>query len=186
MFQDILTKEPESDVQRSQMVSLTETAETIKDNAVDAAREKMGFYHQEADLEILLKRRDFAEYFKYALAQDAAQVIGTYDQQVQAVYLFEESGNPDAATEEYISAIDLTLHLLTRVTSASAALEAFVASFDRALTEVLRQLPSDMVANRKSFLNVIPVTEKDIAEGRGYAVLLTSIYARPLQVWQRN
>jgi hypothetical protein len=186
MHQNVLTKERESDTQKNQVSFLTETAQTIKDDAVDAAREKMGFYQQEAELSVLLQRRDFVEYFKYALAQEVSQVIGSYDQQVQAIYLFEESGNPDSETEDYSPAIDLTVHLLTRVSSASAALEAFVTSLDRVLTEVLRELPSDAVVRRTSFLNVIPVTEKDIAEGHGYAVLLSSIYARPLQVWRRE
>ncbi|MGB3717284.1 MAG: hypothetical protein WA996_22910, partial [Candidatus Promineifilaceae bacterium] len=100
-------------------------------------------------------------------------------------YLFEETANPDAETEDYLSIVDLTIHLLASVTSASAALEAFVTSVDRALTEVLCELPSNAFSRRTSILNVIPITEIDIEEGRGYAVLLSSIYARPLRIWQR-
>ena len=133
----------------------------------------------------MLERRDFVDYFEYALVQEVAQVIAAYDQRVQAVYLFEETANPNAETEDYLSNVDLTVHLLASVTSASAAQEAFVTSVDRALTEVLRKLPSDAFSRRTSFLNVIPITEDDIEERRGYAVLLSSSYARPLRIWRR-
>jgi hypothetical protein len=186
MYQDISVPEPESQVERKQVSSLMEAAETIRESAIDLAREKMSFYEQEAELAILLERRNFVEYFKYALAQEVAQVIATYDQRVKAVYLFEETANPDSETEDYLSTVDLTIHLLATVTSASAALEAFVASVDRALTDVLCELPSDTFARRTSYLNVIPITENDIEEGRGYAVLLSSIYARPLRIWERE
>jgi hypothetical protein len=171
---------------KKQVSPLLETAETIRGNALNLAREKLLPREQDVELAKLFERRDFVDYFKYALAQEVAQVIATYDQRVQAVYLFEESANPDAETEEYLQFVDLTIHLLALVTSASAALDAFVASLDRALTEVLSELPSDAFARRVSFLDILPVTESDIEEGRGYAVLLSSIYARPLKIWQRT
>ena len=139
----------------------------------------------EAELSKLLERRDFIEYFKYALAQEAAQVLATNDQRIQSVFLFEESSNPDAETEDYPLSMDLSVHLLALVTSASAALEAFVFSLDRALTEVLCTLPSSDFSRRSSFLNVLPITESEVEEGQGYAILLSSIYARPLKIWER-
>jgi hypothetical protein len=163
-----------------------ETAETVREIALNHARKMLRPRDQTAELAILFGRREFVDYFKYALAIEVAQVIASYDRQVQAVYLFEESANPDAETEDYPSSPDLTIHLLTLVTSASAALEAFVTSLDRTLTEVLNDLPSEPFAGRTSFLNVIPITEVDIKERRGYAVLLSSIYARPIQIWQRG
>ena len=95
MYQEVLPRQFEHEVERDRVSSLVEAAETITENAIDEAREKMGFYEQEAALEILLKRKDFSEYFKYALAQEVAQVLGAYDQLVESVYLFEESDNPD-------------------------------------------------------------------------------------------
>ncbi len=186
MQQIISVSETEIQVERKRMSSLAEAAETIQDNALNLARKKMRPREQDAGLEKLLDRRDFVDYFKYALAQEVAQVIATFDQHVQAVYLFEETANPDAETEDYLSNVDLTIHLLASVTSTSAALESFVTSIDRALTDVLKELPSDAFAKRTSILNVIPITESDIEEGRGYAVLLSSIFARPLRIWQRD
>lgn len=53
-------------------------------------------------------------------------MLAAYDHHIRAVYLFEESTNPDAETEDYLLHVDLTIHLLVKVTSGSAALEAFV------------------------------------------------------------
>ena len=184
MFKEILLSDPETQLDKKQVSSLLETAETVRSNALNLARKKLLPREQDAGLAKLLERRDFIDYFKHALAQEVAQVIATYDQRVQVVYLFEESTNPDAQTEDYLSSVDLTIHLLALVTSASAALESFVASLDRALTEALNELPSDQFGKRSSFLNVMPITEDDIKDGRGYAVLLSSFYARPLKIWQ--
>jgi hypothetical protein len=186
MYKEVSLSDTEIQLDKKQVSSLLETAETIRANALKLARKKLRLREQDGELANLFERRDFVEYFKHALALEVSQVIATYDQRVQAVYLFDESANPDADTEDYPSFVDLTIHLLALVTSASAALEAFVNSLDRTLTEVLSELPSNAFARRTSFLNVIPINESDIDEGRGYAVLLSSIYARPLKIWQRD
>jgi len=185
MYKDISL--PEEGVQTSvkPVSSLIETAETVLSNAVEQARSRLMPQEQSEDLKNLLIRKDFVEYLKHALAQELAQVISTFDQRVQAVYLFDESTNPDACTEDYPTAQDLTIHMLALVTADSAALEAFIISLDRAMTQVLIDLPSKAFAQRTSFLNLLPITENDIAERRGYAVLLSSIFAPPLKIWQR-
>jgi hypothetical protein len=166
--------------------SLLEASETILGNALHQALTKLPVRQQERELAELLQQRAFVEYLKHSLALEVAQVIATYDQRTVAVHLFEESANPDAETEDYGPEVDLTVRLLVQVTARSAALDAFVDSLDKALTAVLGKLPSELFAGRTSFLNVIPVTESDIEEGRGYAVLLSSIYARPVRIWQRE
>ena len=167
------------------VISLVETAETINENALNRAGAMMPARDRQNGLAGLLARPDFTGYFNYALAIEIARVIASYDRLVQSVYLFEESANPDALTEEGPTSRELGIHLLAFVTSASAALEAFVNSLDRTLTVVLNEHPSEAFAGRTSFLNVIPITENDVKERRGYAVLLSSIYARPVKIWQR-
>lgn len=169
-----------------QVGSLEKAAYTIRDNAIKRAQRKFPARLQKVELAELLGYRNFVDYFRHAIAQEVAQVLAAYDQHIQAVYLFEESTNPDAETEDYLPHVDLTIHLLVKVTSGSAALEAFITSLDRALTEVLRELPSPVFATYTSFLDVIAVTQRDILDGRGYAVLLSSIYAPPQIVWQRQ
>lgn len=165
-----------------QVGNLKKTIETIRKNAINHSRRKMPPQLQDNELSLLLERRDFIQFFRRALAHEIAQVLASYDQNVQEVYLFDESINPDAETEDYLSHFDITIHLLLKVTSNSAALQAFITSLDRVLTEELREMP-DSFPIYTSFLNVIPVTEEAILERQGYAALLSSIYARPLKVW---
>lgn len=185
MYTEVSLSDTKTRLGKKQISSIFETAETIRDNALKQARMKMLPRERDAELARLLQHRGFVDYLKHSLAQEVAQVLASYDQRVQAVYLFEESSNPDAETEEYLPSIDLTVHLLALVTSASAALEAFISSLDRALTEVLVDLPSDQFNKRSSFLDVLPVTEKDVEQGQGYAKLLSSFFARPLIIWER-
>ena len=186
MLREVAISDADVRLEKKQVSLIIETAETVRDNALNLARKKMLPREQDFGLASLLERREFVDYFKHALAIEIAQVIAFNDQRVQAVFLFEESTNPDAETEDYLSSIDFTIHLLAFVTAGSAAFESYVASLDRALTEVLNELPSNDLFRRSSFLTVLPVTEKDVAQSRGYATLLSSIYSRPLKIWERK
>jgi hypothetical protein len=185
MLTEVSLPEQKRQFEEKQVTTLMDTAETIKKNSLERARTKLPPRERQRELAVLLARRDFVDYLNYHLALEVARVIASHDQRVRTVYLFEESANPDAQTEEYPAVKDLTIHLLILVSSASAALEAFVVSLDRTLTEVLNELPSEPFAGRTSFLNVLPITEADIEQGLGYAVLLSSIHARPVKIWQR-
>ena len=148
MLTEVSLPEQKTQFDEVQVSSLADTAETIKKIALDQARTMVRQRDRQNDLANLLARRDFVGYFNDALSLEVAKVIASYDQRVQAVYLFNESANPDAQTEEYLSSIDLTIHLLILVTSASAALDAFITSLDRTLTETLIDLPSEQFAGR--------------------------------------
>ena len=112
-------------------------------------------------------------------------MIVANDGNVQAVYCFEESANPDSETEETLMP-DIGVHLLLLVNSNSAALEAFIKSLDGALAGLIRALPSPALAKRSSVLNVIPITQKDVENKSGYGALLSSMFARPVKLWARK
>jgi hypothetical protein len=104
---------------------------------------------------------------------------------VQAVYYFDPNLNPDAQTETGLP-LDASINLLVRVESNTAALQAFIEALDRALTQQIRQLPSSTLADLNSILNAIIITGEDVAHGRGYAVLLSSLFNKPRRVWPRS
>lgn len=185
MYTEIQSQKREGQLATERISSLKETMGTIRNSAINYSRMKMPLQLRNEALSRLLERRDFIQYFRHALAHEIALVLGTYDRHVQAVYLFDESINPDAETEDYLPHVDLTIRLLLKVTSNSAALGAFITSLDRALTEEMHAMPNSF-ADYTSFLDVIPITEQAIQERRGYAALLSSIYARPLKVWPRE
>lgn len=168
-----------------QVTRFQEAAETIRDNALNAARLRLPARQQEASLAGLLQIPVFLNSFKYGLAQGVTNVIVANDGNVQSIHLFEESTNPDSETEEVL-ALDMTVHLLLLVNSNSAALDAFIESLDRTLTELINELPSPLLAKRTSILNVIPITQEDVDNKQGYGALLTSMFARPVKLWARN
>ena len=164
---------------------LQEAAETIRDNALSAARTRLPVRQQNGALADLLQLPVFLNNFKYGLAEGATNVIVANDGNVQAVYHFEESTNPDSGTEEAL-APEMSVHLLLLVDSNSAALNAFIESLDGTLSGLVSALPSPMLAKRTSILNVIPITQEDVDDRRGYGALLSSIYARPVKLWARK
>lgn len=185
MLTEVTQSETKLDTPTQQFAPLQEAAETIRDNALDQARSKLPFPQRSQSEEELLLRRDFVEFFKHGLAIGVSQVISANDQRVQALYLFEETTNPDAETEENLP-VDMTVHLLVLVKSNSAALESFIGALDRAMVQAISVLPLPILTSRTSILNVVPITEDDVENGRGYAVLLTSLFAPPLRIWQRQ
>lgn len=169
----------------SQVTRLQEAAETICDNALLAARSGLLARRQDEDLGKLMQDFAFLNSLKYGLAEGVTNVLVANDGNIQAIYLFEEATNPDSETEEALVP-DMTIHLLLLVNSNSAALDAFVESLDRALTEVVRDLPSPLLDKRTSILNVIPITQEEVDAKKGYGVLLSSIFARPVKLWARK
>jgi hypothetical protein len=164
---------------------LDEMAETIRDDALTQAREKLRSRYRDLDLAQTLHRPDFFDYFKYGLACGLAEALAANDNQVRAVYIYEPTLNPDDELHAE-RPLDTRVHLLVRVTTPSAALEAFVAALDRALTATLKTLPSNLFAQHESLLDVNVITEKDVRLGLGYAALLSSLFTPPLKVWQRE
>ena len=168
-----------------QMQYLDEVAETIRDDAISQAREKLGAAQCGADLDSLLRRSDFFDYFKHGLASGVVNVLAAQDQDVQVVYTYDPSMNPDNETGEDL-AQDPAVHLIVLVTTPTTALEVLVASLDRALTASLKELASPRFTRRESVLDLNLVTVEDVRLGVSYAGLLSGLFASPLKIWQRE
>jgi len=156
----------------TQAADLLEVAKTARDAALDFARVKLPAVKRDLDLEFLLQQHDFLCAFKNALVENTCRVIGDYDAKALESYYFEPCTNPDAHSGEEIP-VDGTLNIILVVNS-----------LDRALTTALKELPFPLLDSYDSVLNVIPVTEEDIEKGKGYAVLLSSVHAPALKVWE--
>jgi hypothetical protein len=166
-----------------QAADLLEVAKMARDAALDFARVKLPAVKRDLDLEFLLQQHDFLCAFKNALVENTCRVIGDYDAKALASYYFEPCTNPDAHSGEDIP-VDGTLNIVLVVKSKTAGLEAFINSLDRALTTALKELPFPLLDSYDSVLNVIPVTEEDVEKGKGYAVLLSSLHAPAIKVWE--
>jgi hypothetical protein len=185
MLTDTIEREHKTEAPVVQLTRLQEAAETIRDNALSAARSRLPARQQDAPLADLLQLPAFMNSFKYGLAEGATNVIVANDGNVLAVYHFEESANPDSETEEALTP-DVGVHLLLLVEANSAALTAFIQSLDGTLTGLIRELPSPALVKRASILNVIPITQEEVDNKRGYGALLSSMFARPVKLWARK
>jgi hypothetical protein len=167
-----------------QVTQLDEAAETIRDDALALARTRLGLVERDLPLNELLQRPDFVGHFTYALTNAVAQALAAHDQRVMEIYTFDLSANPAPEGGEPETP-DNTVHLLALVTAPSAALQAFVAALDRALTASLRELAAGPFASRESVLDVNLITEADVRLGLSLAGMLSAVFAPPIKVWQR-
>lgn len=167
----------------AELTQLDEVAETIRVEALVSAQNKMGALQRGLDISQALARPDFVDSFKYGLALGAAKVIAANDPRVQSIHLFEPSGSADSDAPSFNA--DPSINMLVVVSAGSPALEAFIASLDRAMIASLRQLPTQLFAEREWILDAKLLTEEMLAEGRGYACLFGSSFSPPLKVWER-
>lgn len=174
----------EMEVARTGTTYLADVAETIRDDALKQAEAGLGPLAQPLDPGELFQRPAFVERFTYSVAKAAALAIVANDQRVEAAFLFEAEANPDIGNDVG-GYIDASVHMLVVVNPPSAALESFIASLDRALVRSVRELETGPFAQRESILDVKLIGREDIAKGTGYAVLLKSIHAPALKIWQR-
>jgi hypothetical protein len=161
MATNILQPPAKQAASQPSVTSLQEAVETIEIDALQHAHTKCTHPLRAADLAELMQRHDFVDHFKFGLAVRIANMLAAHDEHVQAIYYFDPDLNSDAQTETY-AALDATVNLLILVES---------------------KLPSPLYASLVSILNAILITEQDVDQGRGYAILLSSMYLKPRQVW---
>ncbi len=127
--------------------------------------------HARAQAQAQGPTHEFADAFKHALASGVARALAENDKFVHAIYVYEPAKFDDS-----------TIHLLVLVAKPSAALEAFIATVNRALVTQLRNLGH--LASHESVLDVNLFTEEDVRRGVGYAALLNSLSPPPRQLWE--
>jgi hypothetical protein len=181
----ILTAEREIKAPAAAVSDVSGAAEEIREGALAFVREKLTAVQRGLDLMSLLRRSEYFEIFKHGLALGVAHVLASYDQRVLAVYTYELQTNTDVENSEAMP-LDPTLHMLLLASTPSAALDAFISSLDRALMASLRELALPVLKQRDFILEVNLVTKQDIQYQIGYAKLLSSVFAPPLKVWQRE
>jgi hypothetical protein len=185
MTLDTLTPQKVESASAPRVTSLRELAKTIRASAIaKALSDRRSHACNEALLELELGRPAVVEAVKDGIAQDVARTLAAHDPQIQAVYAYDPSGNPDNETGED-RLPDVTIHLLVLVATPSAALQSFILALDGALTESLKELPAPIFQMRESVLDINLLTPKDVQQHTGYAGLLSSVFAPAIQLWRR-
>jgi hypothetical protein len=122
------------------------------------------------------------EYVRYGLAKGIAQYLGSIDDTVKALYIYE----PEYATNDDTVGLSLGIHLLAWVERKSAALNSMVAGLDAALMEERKRLLCPEATAECFSLDVKVADDDEVRRRRGYGALVNSIFVRPTKVWERS
>jgi len=183
-----------SAVQRTKKVTVDATAPFRWPDATSTAelalKEGLAFCARKAGLEGVdpvvegLRQCDstLCQYCRYGLAKKVADSVGTLDDNVKAVYVVEYDATPEDrcfAGEAHTTPI----HLIVWAARKTDALQSLVRALDRALVQAYAQLIN--LPELVHLLDVQIVDDDDVENRVGYGALLSSIYNRPIQVWER-
>ncbi len=120
-------------------------------------------------------------YFHYNLAVHVAEWLGTWDEDLKAVYLYDVEATPeDVAFGQVAPSL---LCLIVWAKRKTGALNSMIEAIDRALIQGYARL---LGASQRSHLLAVQVIDDDDVKNRiGCVALLTSVHLRPIKIWER-
>ncbi len=158
-------------------------ANAALEQALNFCAEKMALNGRQAALEHLQASDRMAySYFNYKLAEQAAEWLGTWDEDIKAVYIFDYDATPEdvcfgEATQPEI------LHLIVWTRRKTSALSSLLEALNRALAQSCSDLTgkSELMVT----LDPHPVDDDDVQNSIDCAAMLSSLHTRPLRIWER-
>jgi len=161
----------------------TSTAQLVLDEALAFCARKADLQDAQMVVEQLREGESLVcHYCRYGLAKNVAESIGSLDDNVKAVYTVDYDATPEDrcfSSETQTSPI----HLIVWAERKTDALNALVEALDRALVQVYSEMIE--ASQLAHLLDVQVVDDADVEARVGYGALLTSMYNRPIQVWER-
>jgi hypothetical protein len=125
------------------------------------------------------------DYLRYSLAKKVGECLGSMDETVKAIYIYEPEYG--AGAENYIEnslGFKSGINLVAWVERKTAALSSVITSLNEALVEACKHLGTS--GNGLRYLLDVKLTDDDeVAGRRGYGALVHSVYVRPTEVWSR-
>lgn len=156
--------------------------------ALDFSARKMGHAGKEQVVEALRNGNcSVCEYVRYGLAQRIADYLGSVDDTVKAVYIYEP---------EYATAVDGTMaddpglstgiHMIAWVDRKTAALSSLIDVLDSSLAQEVKGFGCPK-ANALCYKLVVHIVDdEEVLTRRGYGALVDSFYVRPIEIWRRS
>ena len=125
------------------------------------------------------------DYLKYSLAKKVGECLGSMDETLRAVYIYEpEYGTGVYNLPNHNLGLKSGINLVAWVERKTAALSSIVASLNEALVEACKRLGTS--DDRLRYLLDVKLTDdNEVVNRLGYGALVHSIYVRPTQVWSR-
>jgi hypothetical protein len=152
-------------------------------NALEYCAEKMRLGSPEMALELLRQGDSRARWHSHhSLAAQVAETLGHMDQNVNSVFVLDYDATPEDLAFGEPGRVS-PIHLIVRAERKTEALNALIGALESALVRdyAVRIGPRQL----KYLLDVQVIDAEDVEKRRGYAALLTSLYNRPIRVWER-
>ena len=125
------------------------------------------------------------DYLKYGLAKKVGECLGSMDETVKAIYIYEPEYGVGAGNRlENRLGLKSGINLVAWVERKTAALSSVIASLNEALVEACKRLGTSGNGLRY-LLDVKLADDNEVASRRGYGALVHSMYIRPTEVWTR-
>lgn len=157
--------------------------EAAMNRALDLGARKMRLDGRQAVIERLQQGdRAAHSYVYYALAEQAAEWLGTWDEDVKAVYIYDCDATPEDLCFGQATR-SLLLNLIVWARRKTGALTSILAALDRALTHSYASLTGQ--PERAHLLAVSVVDDDDVKHSIGCGALLSSLHTRPIRIWER-
>ncbi|HSN73723.1 MAG TPA: hypothetical protein VL334_01375 [Anaerolineae bacterium] len=122
------------------------------------------------------------EHCNHSLAKQVAACLGALDENIQAAYVCDYDPPTGLECSEEAGRA-LPIHLIVQATRKTAALNAVVETWDRALTRRYAELVGGRRPAR--MLDVQVVDNSDVVRRIGYGAMLSSQHHSPTEVWKR-
>lgn len=165
------------------MPNAASTAENILSQAMEFCAKKMGVDSSQTVIERLKEGdRSACGHCQYSIAEQVGAALGALDENVRSVYMFEYDATPEDICFSEVAQTPL-LHLIVWTERKTEALNSLVTMLGRALTQGYAQL---IGPRQLQYLLDVQMIDDAQVEGRiGYGALFSSLYHRPLKVWER-
>jgi hypothetical protein len=158
----------------------------MMEEAIAFCAEKMGTKTREEAVDAISNGNCAAcDYLKYSLAQKVGECLGSMDETIKAVYIYEPEYGTGADTFiDHNLGLKSGINLVAWVERKTAALSSVVVSLNEALIEACKRLGTSDDRLRY-LLDVKLADDNEVANRIGYGALIHSIYVRPTEVWSR-
>jgi hypothetical protein len=159
---------------------------SMMEEAITFCAEKTGAKTREEVVDAISNGNCAAcDYLKYSLAKKVGECLGSMDETVKAVYIYEPEYGAGADNHlENSLGLKSGINLVAWVERKTAALSSIVASLNKALVEACKRLGTSDDRLRY-LLDVKLADDNEVTNRLGYGALVQSIYVRPTQVWSR-
>jgi hypothetical protein len=150
--------------------------------ALGYCAQKTGVGSSDAALKLQAGDRGARVYFEFGLAAQVAELLGGLDDEIQAVYLYDDEATADdLALGEVVPTL---IHLIVHARRKTSALESLIVGLSRAVVQSYGRL-----FDRPQLRHLLDVQVMDNAEldaGTGMGLLMSSLHHRPSLVWKRE